>query len=144
MKVSATISELKRIAAENGGLLKPETVVEEARPESSPLHNRFTWDNTKAAHEYRLWEARHLIRVVVEQISGTEGKHEVFVSLSADRKTSGYRVVVDVLSDEYLREQMLNDALDELNLFRQKYIRLKELASIFKVIGKVSKMKKRR
>jgi hypothetical protein len=144
MKVSATISELKRIAAENGGLLKPETVVEEARPISSPLHNRFTWDNTKAAHEYRLWEARHLIRVVVEQISGTEGKHEVFVSLTQDRKETGYRVVVDVLSDEYLREQMLNDALGELNLFRQKYIRLKELVSIFTAIGKVSKMKKRR
>lgn len=134
---SKVISELKRIAIENDGILQPETVVEEARPRSSPLHSRFTWDNTKAAHEYRLWQARQLIRVVVDVIEGVEGKHEVFVSLTTDRKESGYRVVTDVLSDTDLRRQMLHDAMMELRMFQKKYIRLKELASVFVAIKRV-------
>lgn len=131
------ITELKRIATENDGILKPEIVVQEARPKTSPLHSRFTWDNTKAAHEYRLWQARQLIRVVVEVIDGIKGKHEIFVSLSSDRKTSGYRVITDVLSERDLCEQMLKDALDELKTFQRKYARLKELAAVFSAIRRV-------
>lgn len=116
MKHNKTIIELKRIAEENGGLLKPEIVVAEARPRSSPLHSRFTWDNTKAAHEYRLWQARQLIRVVVEVIDGIKGRQEVFVSLTTDRAETGYRVMTDVLSDADLRKIMLKDALAELTL----------------------------
>lgn len=131
------INELKRIAVENDGILRPETVVAEARPRKSPLHNQFVWNDTKAAHEYRLWQARHLIRVVVEVIEGIEGKHEVFVSLTTDRKDSGYRIMTDVLSDTDMRRQMLHDAMRELKMFQKKYIRLKELASLFVVIKRI-------
>lgn len=41
--------ELKRIAKANHGQLLPEKVVEAARPNNSPLHNRFEWDDTEAA-----------------------------------------------------------------------------------------------
>jgi hypothetical protein len=139
MKNNKTIAELKRIAKENGGLLKPEIVVREARPRSSPLHSRFTWNDTKAAQEYRLWQARQLIRVVVEVIDGIKGSHEVFVSLTSDRKASGYRVMTDVLSNAQMRAMMLQDALDELEMFRDKYRRLKELATVFAAIRKVRK-----
>jgi len=142
MKENRTIAELKRIAEENGGILKPEVVVEEARPKSSPIHSRFTWDDSKAAHEHRLWQARQLIRVVVEVIEGVKGRHEVFVSLSSDRKESGYRVMTEVLSKSELRRQMLSDALNELVLFQEKYQRLKELAAVFSSIRKVTKRRK--
>lgn len=55
--------ELARIRKEHGGL-EPATVVEEAKSPRSPLHNAFIWDDTKAAHEHRLWQARQLIRAV--------------------------------------------------------------------------------
>lgn len=131
------ISELKRIAEENDGVLMPEAVVDEARPVSSPLHSRFEWDNGKAGHAYRLWQARQLIRVVVEVIAGTDEPSEVFVSLSHDRKEGGYRVMTEVLSSEQLRSQMLRDALNELELFRDKYKRLTELVAVFKAIKTV-------
>lgn len=138
-KPNRVIAELKRIAKENGGLLQPETVVEEARPASSPLHNRFQWDNSIAAHEYRIWQARQLIRVCVDVIPGTDKISEVFVSLSPDREreSGGYRVMAEVLSDSDLRNQMLSDALDELELFREKYRKLKELAAVFSAIKRV-------
>lgn len=133
------ISELKRIAQENDGLLKPETVVDEARPMHSPLHSKFEWDNGKAGEAYRIWQARQLIRVVVEVMSATGEKENVFVSLTSDRKESGYRVMTEVLTDKQMRNQMLADALDELELFREKYKRLRELATVFLAIRKVRK-----
>jgi hypothetical protein len=136
---SKIVSELKRIAEENDGILQPAIVVDEARPVSSPLHKRFEWNNGKAAQEYRLWQARQLIRVVVETIAGSEGKHEVFVSLTTDRKDGGYRVMAEVLSDKSMREQMLMDAKCEMELFHHKYVRLRELSLVFKAIKKTAK-----
>lgn len=135
------IAELKRIASENGGLLQPETVVQEARPASSPLHSRFEWDNTVAGQQYRIWQARHLIRISVEVLAGTKESMNVFVSLSPDRnkESGGYRVLTDVLTDKQMRLQMLHDALEELELFREKYKRLKELSEIFSAIKKARK-----
>jgi hypothetical protein len=142
MKTNKVITELKRIANKNGGLLQPETVVESARPASSPLHSRFEWDNTVAGQQYRIWQARQLIRVSVEIIiPSMEKPTDVFVSLSTDREkeSGGYRIMVDVLTDKQMRQQMLADALAELEIFREKYSRLKELAAVFAAIKKVRK-----
>lgn len=140
----AVVAELKRIAAENGGVLQPETVVREAEPKSSPLHSRFTWDDSEAAHQYRIWQARQLIRVSVEVLAGTDKVVDVFVSLSTDRQkeSGGYRVMTEVLSDADLRQQMLTDALNELEVFRAKYRALVELAEIFTAIKSVKRKRK--
>ena len=120
--------------------------MERARPKTSPLHSRFTWDDSEAAHQYRIWQARQLIRVSVELIGGLTGPVDVFVSLTTDRyeKGGGYRVMTKVLSDSELREQMLTDALNELSVFEQKYSRLKELAAVFAGIHKVKRIFKRK
>ena len=135
-KSTRIIAELKRIAAANGGILKPEVVVQKARAKSSPLHSRFTWDDTEAAEQHRLWQARQLISVSVELIEGVENPVDVFVSLTPDRGKGarGYRVMTDVLSDKELKEQMLIDALNELRVFQQKYSRLKELSEVFRAV----------
>lgn len=52
---------LREIEERNNGLTA-EAVVEAAKPVTSPLHARFTWDDTRAAREYRIMEARVLIR----------------------------------------------------------------------------------
>lgn len=133
------VAELKRLADENDGILQPESVVEAARPVTSPLHSRFTWDNSKAAHEYRLWQARQLIRVVVQVMPQTNKVENVFVSLSQDRVESGYRVMTEVLSSAELRAQLLHDAKVEMEMFIEKYKHLKELAVIFAAMRKVKK-----
>src|SRR5690606_1315589 len=57
--------ELERIREANDGRLRPEDVVVSAQKQDSPLHAIFTWDDSKAANEYRLSQARRLIRLVV-------------------------------------------------------------------------------
>lgn len=133
------VRELKNLAEQNDGLLLPETVVEAAKPADSPLHSRFEWNNAKAGHSYRLWQARHLIRVCVETLPQTKEPVEVFVSLTSDRKEGGYRVQTEVLSDREMRRQLLADALAELRCFAGKYARLKELSKVFSAIRVVLK-----
>lgn len=138
--MDAIAKELKRLADENRGLLLPEAVVEAARDEDSPLHSRFEWDDSKAAEAHRLWQARQLIRVTVNIIGGAEEAEErVWVSLKSDRygETGGYRSLVKVMTDAEMRVQLLAQALDEMELFRAKYQRLKELAEVFQAMKKV-------
>ena len=141
---NAVVAELKRIAKANGGLLQPETVVEESRDEDSPLHSRFQWDDTVAGQQYRIWQARQLIRVTVEVLAGTEETTEVFVSLTTDREreSGGYRTMVSVLSNNDMRSQLLEDAKNEMRLFENKYAKLTELAEVFSAMKKARKAKK--
>jgi len=130
--------ELIRIKDQNGGVLRPETVVEKARDIKSPLHPRFEWDNTKAAHEYRLWQARKLIAVHVEVIGSSRKESRVYVALSSDKPDGGgYRTLVDVLNDKEMRATLLQDAYDDMKRFEQKYSRLKELVTVFAAFRKV-------
>lgn len=137
------IDELKRIAKENNGLLSPKAVVDAARDEESPLHDSFTWDDTEAAENYRLWQARKLIRVTVERVQvGEETRSvNVWVSLTPDREVEGggYREVVAVMKNKGRREQLLADALSELERVRVKYADLEELAEVFAAVALVRK-----
>lgn len=125
--------ELKQIAKQAGGILRPEAVVERASDPESALHEHFTWDDTKAAQEYRLWQARQIIRVSVVVLDEENEPVRTYVSLTTDRKNvgGGYRPIEVVLSDEEMREQMLADAFADLKMLREKYKRLKELSEVF-------------
>lgn len=145
-KLDKAISkELRRIAAKNGGVLLPAFVVEAARPKSSILHSKFCWDDAKAGHEYRLWQARMLIRVTVSVVAGTGEVNRVWVSLKTDANMgAGYRALVDVMADAELRVQLLQDALADAELFREKYSKLKELAKVFDAMKEVSRRVRKR
>jgi hypothetical protein len=137
---SVIIGELKRIAAEHEGVLLPAVVVEEAADKRSPLHDQFEWDESVAAHQYRIEQARRLIRVSVEMLAGSNRTTDVFVSLSTDREgEGGYRVMASVLTNAQQRDQMLADALRELEIFRRKYKDLRELVEVFEAVKKVRK-----
>ena len=122
--------------------LLPKDVVKFAENKKTALHSCFEWDSRKAAYQFRLEQARRIIRVYVEIIqspdSNKEHKVRTFVSLSSDRKQGGgYRVTTSVLNDDDLQRQMLQDALEELEVFRRKYHHLKELCSLFAVADRL-------
>ena len=52
--------ELKKIQTKDGRITA-EATVQAARNPKNPLHRAFEWDNTKAAHKWRLEQARTLI-----------------------------------------------------------------------------------
>lgn len=58
---------LRRALAEiedGSGRLTPDVVLAHAQAPTHPLHDRFEWDNEKASHQYRIEQARALIRSV--------------------------------------------------------------------------------
>lgn len=129
------VRELESLASAHGGLLQPEKVVEAAQSPASSLHPHFTWDDSAAACAHRLWQARQLIRIVVRHAGpdGDQRPMQVFVSLTSDRKLEGggYRQLVAVLSSAEQRSQLLDDAMREMEHFRNKYKDLRELSDIF-------------
>ncbi len=124
-------------------LISPTSIVEFARDKKTALHARFTWDDTAAAEQYRLWQARQVLRVAVFVPEGSTTPIRAFVSLRDDRgiEDGGYRSVVDVLSDKELRAKMLAEALDELQGFEQRYRLLSELAPVFAAAAKLRQRK---
>lgn len=129
--------ELRKIEEANNGILRPVDVVTYARKNKrSALHGEFTWDNNKAAEEYRLWQARQVIRVHVEVIKPDTKPIRAFVSLIGDRANpgGGYRAINAVLSNKEQREQLVEQATREFKALRQKWKNLTELADIFAAI----------
>ena len=134
--------ELEQIANDNGGVLNPADVVEFARNKKTALHSQFQWDDTEAARQYRLWQARHLIRYQIEivQHDRQEIPFRIYHSLESDRgEDGGYRRTVDILSDEDLRAQLLDEAREEMKRFREKYSSLTELSKVFASIKAAEK-----
>jgi hypothetical protein len=136
--------ELKKISEDNDGILKAEDVVKFAKNKKTALHKKFTWDDNKAAHQYRLWQARELIRVTVELLPHDNKEHKAWVSIERDRYTpgGGYRALVDVMSDETLRNLLLDQAFREFESWKAKYVELKELAPIFAAAKRVNTKRK--
>lgn len=131
--------ELALISKKHGDHLDPEVVVEYARDPKTALHQRFTWDDTEAAHQYRLHQARTVIHSIVEKETIEDRVVEVqtYVSLPSDRGEYGYRPLQRVMTDEVLREELLRTAKLELKNMRDKYAKLTELAQIFEAIDKL-------
>jgi hypothetical protein len=136
--------ELDALAEKGGGVLRPEAVVEFARHQKTALHRRFTWDDTKAGHAFRLIEARSTIRVYVTVVESSKVPFRAFVSLSRDQKEDGggYRRTSDVMGREDLRKELLQMALDDLRRFEERYRRLTELEVVFAAIRRVSKARR--
>ena len=131
--------ELAGIQQANGGLLRPADIVEFARNPDTTLHTQFDWDDTEAAEKWRLWQARHVIRLHVTVISEASEPVRAFVSLSTDRKAGGgYRTLAQVMADDDEREQLINDALLELNRAKRKYRAIQKLAPVWAALESVT------
>ena len=102
---------LSRMARRNGGLLRVEDVLEEAKDEDSILHRHFEWDDTEAAEKYRRSQARALIqRCQIKLVESDPVVVRAFVSLPTDRENGGgYRLTTEVLSNQMLKDELLRD-----------------------------------
>lgn len=142
-KSAAIREELEALRDNNDGILNAESVVEFAKDTSTALHAVFEWDDTEAAHQYRLEQARRIIRINLQIIPTPEGnvKVPVYVSLVSDRTQpgGGYRRLTDVMNDPDLRAQLLEQALADFCRVQKKYENLQELTPIFSAIRRVTR-----
>jgi hypothetical protein len=69
MNNSIVKARLEAIARNNGGVLRPFDVVQDARQPDSPLHELFEWDVEEAAQEHWMHTARRIIASVKVNIT---------------------------------------------------------------------------
>lgn len=102
---------LTKMARQNGGVLKVEDVLQEAKDAHSILHKHFEWDDTEAAAQYRRQQARALIaRCKITMVETAPVEIRAFVSLPTDREAGGgYRLTSEVVGNEYMKAEMLRD-----------------------------------
>lgn len=123
-----TIGEaLSQISDGAKGELTPKAVVDAARNKRNPLHHHFEWDDATAAENYRLDQARNLIRIVrVIDEEAREGTTRAFVSVNAKDGVS-YRPIADVKRSADLQLAVLQQADRDLEAFQRRYSELKDI-----------------
>lgn len=131
--------ELEAIREKHGGMLNPEDIVEFARRQDTALHTAFEWNDGEAAHQYRIWQAQHLVRTYVTVTEGDTRGVRAYVSIISDRGDGGYRAMIDVSKDKALRAALLLQAKKEAEAFQRKYETLVELMPIFTAMRRVFK-----
>lgn len=141
-----TAADAIREIAETHGHVTPQLVVEAAKPKDSPLHDKFEWNNTKAAAEFRLIQAAYLIRKIKVTIEASEEQKvsvRQFVNVAAiedDEPSSGlYVTVQDAMEVQSYREQLLNQCRRDIVAFKSKYAALTEAAAIIKAMDKLNR-----
>lgn len=128
---------LERLQRKHG--ITAAVVVRDAEKPTSPLHDAFEWDDTVAAHQYRLEQARAMIRMLVVADTGTDtAPYRAYVVVREMKSGPTYMDTQVAFSDEEMRRQVLAEALKELRAFERKYRGLKELAQVFAEIDQVA------
>jgi len=132
MDVQAVKREIDELPAKT-----PAQIVAKAKGRNSAMHDHFEWDDSQAAHEHRLSQARQLVqnivvRTVNEKTIGRPVREYISVK-TVDEKRE-YKQIGVVLDDDYMRHQALADAKDSLRRWRERYEDLHELAELFGAI----------
>lgn len=143
--------EFERIAKRDMEIV-PETVVEESRAQNSPLHSWFEWDDSIAAQEHRMNQARKLIRTleivyvrndIEEPLPPVrayvsvmdEPEYEMYApNKPKQSSTRHYRPILKVMTNEDLRDQYRRQAFDTLCNWRDRYRDIEDFARIFEEI----------
>lgn len=139
---------LTQLRDDLGAGFRPAAVVEDAAAESSPLHPAFTWDDGEAARKRREDEARYLIRhvVVVREAAGETPAREVRAFVSVVERVSEsdrYMPVVQAMSDDEYRDQIVDRALREAVAWRHRYEDIREFSRIFTAIDRTAEQRRK-
>lgn len=138
-------AELDKLEAERG-VINPRDLVDVARPEDSPIHDLFEWDNAKASEQWRTEQARSLIQSVKVEIMGrkTNAYFNCQVEVNGT-DVRGYFGAGTVLSTEDMANQVLVNAIREIKFWQAKYkdiFELKDLINGERIVEVEKKIKK--
>jgi len=123
--------------------LTAENLLKKASKKSSSLYEFFDWDNSSAGEKWRLTQARQLINEIKVIVNDKEIYAFENVNISVEdkvdtkTKTSSsreYVPIVEVMSNEYFKQQIIQRALSEARYWKQRHLELVELKSIFDTI----------
>jgi hypothetical protein len=137
-KEDQVLEELRSL----GESVTPEEVVMFASNPDTALHSKFCWDDSIAAHAYRLQQARQLVRVYIQVMDTGRGREEpvrMFVSTPAtDEGPRGYKLTKEVLQTKESRHTLVIAQLERIASILRSYP-LPELQPVLTVVNKLRK-----
>ena len=146
-KVSAEVAGavLEPLLEKENQALVPKKVVDIARNPNSPIHAAFEWDDSVAAEEYRLDQARkmlHSLKIHVQRVTNTTEPIRFFVNVKSPEATPRlpvrhYTSLDHAMKNPTLRAQVLANAFKDLDSFRRKYAQFEELARVHEEIDRL-------
>ena len=132
---------LEKLRLERGGALVPNDLVRVAKSKRSPLHPCFEWDDTVAAGKHRDAQARYLMRNIVVVVSREDGERVDFrmltVEYDEERGSGAYTSTIEILSNQERRRHLLQKALKEFEIWRDRYEHIHELTTIFQAMDEL-------
>lgn len=137
-------SHLELLRKQCKGEITPKDVVDDARHDNSPLHSFFEWDDGEAAEQYRLSQARGLIRSVVAVYVRPDApavRTRMFVHIP-EAGAPHYREAGHAMSRADTRKAVLQTAWRELQAWRKRYKDLREFSDLFAVIDETEPLKR--
>jgi len=115
----------------------PTVLVEDAANPKSPLHGYFNWDDSDAAHKFRVEQARHLLNHL-ELVVTVEGRDPTpikgFFNVKSPTGSPVYVSFETVKNDAQLRLQVLEDAFNELVYWKSRYEEYQEFGEVVMAI----------
>ena len=140
VKAQLVGEELTKLANINKGALLAETVVRAARPVRSVLHGCFEWDDKKAAHQYRVMQAGHILRSVVVVEKDPETQQSITCRAFPCIEHEGgnyYTTIAHVMDDSELQENLAQQIVKNLRYWREKGRDLHEFERVWKAVDTI-------
>lgn len=131
-------------------VITPVEVLEAAQSPGSPLHRYFTWDDSKAAQQWRINEARQVLRsIVVCRIEGDQvSKSRDWLSVADDDQQVAYVRSEFVWQTPSLADRVIEQARGQMEDWvrrYQDYEQIREAVSAGRtVLARLARAEKRR
>lgn len=112
--------EMRRLKKQFGHAVQPQALVDAASDPHNPVHNEFEWDDQVCGVEYRLDQARRLIKGLCIHMPTVKHERQVLAPAYINVRTPetdtgrGYEDLETVLDNSDFRTQMIEEALDGL------------------------------
>lgn len=121
---------LAEIGERHGGKLTPTDIVKEATDPEHLLHGCFEWRDAVAAKQYRLGQARQIVRSirVVDEADSREEPARAFISITLPGEGTSYRPLAAVRSSVDLQVAALKAAERDLVIFERRHREVMSIA----------------
>lgn len=135
-KIHRWANAIDRLAEENDDAITAELVVNAAKPARSDLHDAFEWDDRVAGHQFRLVQARELIRACYTVVTDSV-EPERSLKLRAWAHVGGaYRPIDKVLANDGWKHEMMDKLAVELSETRRRYDAIGALQPLYKPVDR--------
>ena len=133
--------ELRPLYRKFGQKVPAQAVVDKAANPELKMHACFEWDDTEAARQHRLEQARYLLRsYTVRMLDDTGGERVTRATVSIRDEDAPehctYAETEYAMNDPELRARAVATALREVVAWQRRYAELEELAEVFDAIKK--------